>query len=215
MNLSQLEEYIEIGDASAIDRLLENNPTLCQDKTSHDISPLLLACYYNKHQIVKVILKHTQSISVFEAAAAGLADVVTELIEEEPSTIDSYSDHGFTILGLAVHFGNTDVVRYLLRKGADTNLSSRNGYAVYPLHTAIGADYEEISKMLVEAGAAVNVAQASGMTPLHLAAQNGNIELLILLLESGAHTNVQNEFGKKPADLAAEKGFKEIADILA
>lgn len=214
MNLDLLEEYIETGDAAAIDNLLYSNPSLCQVKTSHDISPLLLACYYNKHQVIKVILKHIQEISVYEASAAGLTDVVTELIEENGLLLDAFSEHGFTPLGLAIQFKNTDIVRYLLGKGADVNLPSQNGYHVYPIHTAVSSNYDEIAKMLVEAGAEVNVIQASGTAPIHQAAQNGNIEMLILLLENGARIDIRNEYGKLPSDLAAEKGFTEIARIL-
>jgi len=215
MSLTLLEEYIESGNASAIDNLLHTNPTLCQQKTSHDISPLLLACYYNKHQIVKIILQHTQEINIHEAAAAGLTEVVSEVLEEDPNLLNHFSEHGFTPLGMATHFGNTDIVRYLLLKGADVNLPSQNGYNVYPLHAAVSNNFEEIAKMLVEAGAEVNVLQSSRTTPLHTAAQNGNIELLILLLENGARVDIKNDFGKTPADLAEEKGFIEIAKILS
>jgi len=214
MSLTQLEEYIELGNAAAIDNLLHTNPALCQQKTSHDISPLLLACYYHKHQIIKIILQHIQEINIWEAAAAGLTDVVSELLEESPELLNAFSEHGFTPLGMATHFGNVEIVRYLLLKGADANLPSQNGYHVYPIHAAVGSNFEEIAKMLVEAGAEVNVFQASRMTPLHTAAQNGNVELLILLLENGAQVEIKNDFGKTAADLAAEKGFVEIAKIL-
>lgn len=215
MSLSLVEEYIESGNSIAIDELLLKDPSLCLEKTSHDISPLLLACYYNKPQIVKVILKHARQISLYEAAAAGLADLVSEYIEENPSLLNEHSEHGFSALGLAVHFGNVDVVRYLILKGADVNEPSSNGYNVYPLHTAISSNFEEVAKMLVESGANVNVFQAASMTPLHLAAQNGNIELLILLLENGAEVYAKNDFGKTPSDLASERGHEDIAKILA
>ena len=77
MSLTELEEYIESGNAAAIDNLLHANPALCQQKTSHEISPLLLACYYNKHQIVKIILQHIQEITIWEASAAGLTEAVS------------------------------------------------------------------------------------------------------------------------------------------
>lgn len=215
MSLSLLEEYIESGNTAAIDNLLHTNPALCQQKTSHEISPLLLACYYNKHQIVKIILQHTQEITIYEAAAAGLTTVVSELLEESPELLNAFSEHGFTPLGMATHFGNAEIVRYLLVNGADVNLPSQNGYNVYPLHAAVGANFDEIAKMLVEGGAEVNVLQSSRTTPLHSAAQNGNIEMLILLLENGARIDIKNDFGKTAADLAAEKGFTEISKILS
>lgn len=72
-----------------------------------------------------------------------------------------------------------------------------------------------IAKMLLEAGADINVVQMSGATPLHSAAFNGNIELLIVLLEAGANVHPKMEDGKTPADKAFEKGFLDIAKILS
>ena len=215
MILSDLEEYIENGDSVAIDNLLHNNPSLAKQRTSHDISPLLLACYYNKSQLVKIILKHIDQVDIYEAASANLLEEMTSLLTENPDLLSQYSPHGFTALSMAVHFGNEDIVRYLLRHGADPHLFSQNGYRVFPLHTAIDANFEVIAKMLIEAGAEVNSVQSSGMTPLHYAAQNGNIELLIILLEKGALVDYKNEQGMTPSDLALLKGHEEIAKILA
>src|SRR5690606_35000703 len=212
-SLSLLEEYIEMGNSHAIDDLLSNSPSLLHQKTSHDISPLLLACYYNKPQIVRVILKHNPSIDIFEAVAANQVDRVTDLLETDPDLLDRISEHGFSPLGLAAHFGNEDIVRLLLLKGADPNLPSQNGYNVYPIHAAVTSNFETITKMLIEAGADVNVVQTSRTTPLHTAAQNGNIELLIVLLEQGARVDIKNDTGKTAADLASEKGYYEIAQI--
>ncbi len=214
MSLSLLEEYIETGDSLAIDDLLNGNPNLGKQRTSHDISPLLLACYYNKPQIVRVILKHLDELTIHEAAAAGLLEQVQAMIENTPRLLDEISDHGFTPLGIATHFGKEDVVRFLLSKGADANIQSQNGYNVYPLHAAISSNFENIAKMLIEAGAEVNVFQASRTSPLHIASQNGNIELIILLLEHGALVEIKNDMGKTASDLAAEKGHVDIANIL-
>jgi len=214
MSLSILEEYIETGNSLAIDDLLNGNPNLTKQKTSHDISPLLLACYYNKPQIVKILLRHMDELTIHEAAAAGLLEQVQAMVENMPQLLNSVSDHGFTPLGLATHFGNEEVVRFLLAQGADPNIQSQNGYNVYPLHAAIGSGFDSIAKMLIEAGAEVNVVQALRTTPLHLASQNGNIDLIILLLENGAQVEVKNDMGKTASDLAAEKGHVEIASIL-
>ncbi|SKB89751.1 Ankyrin repeat-containing protein [Parapedobacter luteus] len=214
MSLSQLEEYIETGNSLAIDNLLRSDPSLGKQKTSHDISPLLLACYYNKPQIVSVLLRHIDELTIHEAAAANLLEQVQAMIDDNPHLLDEVSDHGFTPLGLATHFGNENVVRYLLAKGADPNIQSHNGYNVYPLHAAISSGFDNIAKMLIEAGAEVNVFQASRISPLHLASQTGNIDLIILLLENGALIEVKNDMGKTASDLAAEKGHVEIANIL-
>ncbi len=214
MNTDLLEEYIETGNGPAIEDLLHSNPRLATEKTSHDMSPLLLACYYNKPHLVKLFLKHLDAISIFEAAAAGLTDELMKIVEKDNGMANHISDHGFSALGIAAHFGHDEIVRYLLTKNADPNLPSQNGYLVFPLHTAVGTGLLSIAKLLIEGNAEVNVLQASRISPLHLAAQNGNIEMIILLLENGALIDIRNDNGQTAADLALERGHGEIAEIL-
>lgn len=214
MSLSTLEGYIETGNFQDLDLLLSRQPELAVEKTSHDISPLLLACYYQKEQIVRVILKYLKTISIHEACAAGLTEQVASMVSQNPASTEELSDHGFSPLGIAAHFGQENIVRILLTNGADPDFPSQNGYNVYPIHAALGANNNNIVKMLIEAGAEVNVVQSSRITPLHLAAQQGNIDIIILLLENGADISIQTDIGQTPSELAAERGFHEIAEIL-
>src|SRR5690606_8262825 len=132
----------------------------------------------------------------------------------QPDIVNEVSPHGFTPLGIAAHFNREDIVRLLLLHHADPNISSQNGYNSFPLHAALSNNNSNISKMLLEGGAQVNVVQNGRITPLHLAAQHGNIDMIILLLEQGADVSAITEFGASASDLAAEKGFHEIAEIL-
>src|SRR5690606_6476541 len=214
MSLTVLEEYIETGNYQDLDLLLSQNPDLVKENTSHDISALLLACYYQKSQIVQVILKYIKSITIHDACAAGLTEQVQFMVDQKPDVINELSSHGFYPLGIASHFGKEDIVRILLRNGANPNSSSQNGYQVFPIHSALSNGQNTIAKMLIEAGAEVNVLQSSRISPLHLAAQQGNIDMIIVLLEHGANIAIRNDFGQTASDMAAEKGFPEIAEIL-
>lgn len=214
MNLSLLEELIETGSGPELDNLLHSNPILVQTKTSHGISPLLLACYYQKPILIRLILKHMDNLNIHEAAAVGQVEELEKILSETPSQLNSVSEQGFTPLSLATHFGQEDAVRYLLSKHADPNIFSQNGYAVFPLHIAVHQNFNNITKMLLEAEAEVNVFQSMRNTPLHFAAQNGNIELIILLLEKGSRVELKNDNGHTASDLAFERGFAEIGNIL-
>ncbi|AZI26227.1 ankyrin repeat domain-containing protein [Pedobacter sp. G11] len=214
MSIAQLEEQIESGNLAAVKELLLENPMLANISTSHNISPLLLACYYKKQDIANVIVEFTDNLTLFEACAVGKFDAATLLIFQHPNSINEFSEDGFTPLGLACYFGHEDLAKFLMLKGADVNLASKNGFNVFPIHSAVAANNINITKMLLDAGAYPNVCQKAGLAPLHTAAQLGNIELIILLLEHGAEVGLRMEGGKLPADLAAEKGFNEIAEIL-
>lgn len=214
MDISLLETEIENGNALGVKEILLKNSELAKAITSHKISPLLLACYYKKQDIVNIIVEYAGQLDIFEACASGKFDQATHLIFKDPRIIHEFSDDGFTPLGLACFFGHEEIARFLLLKGADPNVPSQNGFNVFPIHSAVAGNYFNLCKILLENGAYPNVCQKAGLSPLHSAAQLGNIEILIILLEHGAEVNLRMEGGKLPSDLAEEKGFLEIAEIL-
>ena len=215
MSIEKLEECIAAGDLAGVNDVLTQDSSLAITITSANVSPLMLSCYYKRPAITEFLLKNVGEINLFEASAAGKFDVVAHLLYSHADAVNDYAPDGFTPLGLACYFGQFEVARYLVLKGADVNLPSNNGFQVYPIHSAAAGNYTDIARMLVENGAKINVKQQAGATPLHSAAQNGNLELLILFLENGAETNVRMEGGKLPADLAREKGYAEISEILS
>lgn len=214
MDIAHLEALIEAGKKQEIFDLLNSRPQLADSKTSHGISPVLLACYYKKPDIALLIAGFSTDITLFEACALGKTELAVELTTENPGLINSFSNDGFNPLGLAAYFGHEEIAKILIVNGADVNIPANNGYNVYPIHSAVAAKNYAITKMLLDAGANVNVKQQAGFTPLHAAAQYGDIEIIILLLEHNAEVDVAMEGGKTPADLAEEKGFTEIAAIL-
>lgn len=212
--MADLETLIETNSKQGIFDLLSQNPALAGKDTSHGISPVLLACYYKKPDIAALIAGFCKSINLFEAAALGKLEEAVLLMEQAPDAVNAFSKDGFTALGLAAYFGNEEMTKLLISRNADVNLPASNGFNVFPIHSAVAAKNYNITRMLISAGANVNVVQQAGFTPLHAAAQQGDIELIILLLENGAEVDIAMEDGKIPADLAREKGFVEIADIL-
>ncbi|TDQ08333.1 ankyrin repeat domain-containing protein [Pedobacter metabolipauper] len=215
MNSQQLENLIAENNTQEIIDLLNSNPQLARAATSHGTSPLLLACYYKKPEIAQIIAKFIDDITLFEACALGSSEIVQQQILKDPESIHTFSNDGFTPLGLAAYFGHEHIVELLIANGGEVNNPTNNGFNVFPIHSAVAARNFNITKMLIDAGAEVNVKQQAGFTPLHGAAQYGDIEIIILLLEHNANLHERMEGGKLPADIAREKGFLEIAEILS
>ncbi len=89
-----------------------------------------------------------------------------------------------TLLILSAGCGHTDVVRTLLGKGADVNLSNRNGWT--PLMAAVAKGHEDVVELLLEHGADPNMRHAYGWTALKLATQKGSKNVADILRKYGA-----------------------------
>jgi hypothetical protein len=84
-------------------------------------------------------------------------------------------------LHLPFFISNIEIVKLLLDKGADVNLTDKYGNT--PLHLAASDGHIEIVKLLLEKGSDVNSKRRNdGTTPLYWAALNGHIEIVKLLL---------------------------------
>ena len=67
-----------------------------------------------------------------------------------------------------------------------------------PLHIASASGMIDIVKMLVEAGAIVDICNCCNETPLHTGSRRGSKKVLEFLLNHGANINAQNRFGDTP-----------------
>lgn len=74
--------------------------------------------------------------------------------------------------------------------------------------------HQEIVRLLLEAGADVNVRPEGGPTALILAANRGHTRIVNTLLQNGADVNARNEFGATPLINAAARGYREIVELL-
>jgi ankyrin repeat protein len=79
-----------------------------------------------------------------------------------------------------VREGHTDIVKRLIKKGADINVrDSLYGYT--PLMWAISEGHEKIAALLIENAAYVSVENYDGKTALDLARESNMQEIMALL----------------------------------
>ena len=107
---------------------------------------------------------------------------------------------------------NDEVFRKQTKVYGDSNEILGNGT---PLMVALGLgkknDFSpkeqqlaiQVAERLIELGADVNEATATGWTPLHAAAYRGSDEIIKFLVEKGAKINVKNGCGRTPLSLAS------------
>jgi len=120
-----------------------------------------------------------------------------------------------SVLSAAVSENELEMVKLLIRRGADVNWVPRGGSAgKTPLHFASVDAGPEMTKLLIQAGANVNVLDSSGWTPLHIAAGRGRVDIIKILLANRANPNLENDDGLLRLDLATKEGHKQAAAIL-
>ena len=94
----------------------------------------------------------------------------------------------------------------LIDAGAD--ITARTRFSSTPLHTACMDDKEEIIECLIHAKADVNALSDDEITPLHLAQSAAAVKLLV---QNGANLNAQDKYGDTPA-MKAVRRFRATID---
>jgi ankyrin repeat protein len=164
------------------------------------------ARYRFDRELVDAVRDRVDELDVFEAAAFGDLERLTQLLGTDPGAATAYSGDGFTALHFAVFFGQPTAVRTLLAHGAEVDALGRGWMTGTALHSAASRARTDAVRILLEAGANPDARQSAGWTPLHSAAHNGDAASAELLLAAGADPTATNDEGRSVLDLATEKG---------
>eukprot|EP00058_Branchiostoma_floridae_P003483 XP_002588971.1 hypothetical protein BRAFLDRAFT_89162 [Branchiostoma floridae] len=134
----------------------------------------------------------------------------------------------FDLAKCACLSGSHELVRKLIKKGADMKVRSAAGadmkvrsaagdsalyLAVYGCTCSHQTDLSLV-RILIDSGCDVNAANDRGNTPLHQAAMSGNIPLIKLLLKHGADPYIANSANILPIDCATNTGHLVAAKLL-
>lgn len=186
------------GGHTAVVALLLDNGAYIRARTGTGNTALSLAAYKGRNDTVKLLLER------------GAAVNTKDLTERTP-------------LSLAARYGNVEIVKDLLKRGARIEMAKGKarpkGVTRFPLsaenlmRAVIRGDADEVIKLLDE-GAPIDTATASGDTPLILAAGLGHAEVVKALLAKGADTGSETTHGSTPLMWASYNGQKETARAL-
>lgn len=157
-------------------------------------------------------------IKLFDASEKGEVEIVNELLSKQQDLIHKENEHGLTLLGIAAHYGQYEVVKTLVKNGAEINAISHSKLSFIPKNTALhaaiaGAKSKEVIEFLLTNGADPTISDSEGHTPLHIAAFEGNIAIADLLLKNGAKIK-NNNSGKNPIEIAEERGNSEFINFI-
>ena len=141
------------------------------------------------------------------------ADAMAYLKKANPDINVKEPVTGATPLTLAAAAGQLDLVRELMRRGAELDRVGAAGWT--PLAAAVVKGHELVARDLLRKGARVDVPSASGQLPLHLACATGQLRLIDLLIAQGADWRAYNRQGRHAMAEAALFGQVPAMQALA
>jgi ankyrin repeat protein len=106
--------------------MVRENPALLTTRDANGASPVLLAIYYQKHDIAKALAEAKGQVDIFEASALGRVDRINALLRQDATLASAYSPDGFPAVGLAAFFGHLEAVRTLIAAGANIHAAATN-----------------------------------------------------------------------------------------
>jgi uncharacterized protein len=140
-------------------------------------------------------------------ALKGGATGVAELLLAHPQLDTSLRNPaGESALMIAALKGNLPAAKALLDRGSPLQ---HEGWT--PLHYAASAPDEQVLRLLLDRGAAVDARAANGSTALMMAANYSSEASVKLLLERGADPKARNGSGRNAADFARLVGRDALA----
>ncbi len=186
----------ESGDVTSVAQLIAAGARI-DERDDRGRTALLAATHANEVATASLLIEAGADVNAKDniddspylyAGARGHLEIL-KLTLENGADLTSTNRYGGTALIPAAERGHVDTVRTLIKAGV--NVDHVNGLGWTALLEAIilgdgGPRHQEIVKLLVEAGADVNLADREAVTPLQHARQRGFSEIVTLLEEAGA-----------------------------
>ena len=199
------------------------------------VNELLDWCYDNTF-INKMRGTTTRNNLLHWASEKGLVKVVDHLLKSYKSSFknddkNSIGSDGETPLHKATRYGQSEVVKFLISKGADVNAKNTSGETPAQLlvtgslkvKSKVQQNFVEVAKIFIENGLDINCKNSKGETLLYSMMVNMNyydrnaekvcIEIANVFIEKGALLNTRNNDGESVLHYLA-KGITKYGTAL-
>ncbi|XP_067686489.1 transient receptor potential cation channel subfamily A member 1-like [Haliotis asinina] len=183
---------------------------------------LLWAARWGHEDTVRVLLKRGAkpnlendkgSTALYWAIRYGYTGTVKLLAEEGSADVNQTRKLGLVApIVLASALGHDEIVKILLRHGADVNHVIRGRER--PIHHAAREGNTDVLLTLLNNGAAIDETDERGDTALILSARYGHGQILAHLIKHGADINHKNHNGEDVWHFAFDNDTSRILEIL-
>lgn len=173
----------------------------------------------------------------FELLAAGDADGLRQILDQDPSAAEARDASGVSLVMQALYRGRRDLAEMIAGKkkeldifeaaslgrlerlqecAREASVNSRSTDGFTAMHFACFFGQPEAVRLLIGKGAEIDsiASNPTKVMPLHSAASVRNLEAARLLLEHGAPANARQQAGWVPIHAAAQNGDRAMAQLL-
>ncbi|TRY90545.1 hypothetical protein DNTS_002667 [Danionella cerebrum] len=230
VNACALLQYSCTGDVRP---LLHLQRHLCGVQDENGDTPLHLAIIHQQTVVAQQLIqalssspqqKFINKVNKFSQTPLHLAVIskqtrLVELLLRSGADSSLLDHNGRTVIHLAAHTGDESMLRVVLSlQGEDCShlVNTADFSGQYPVHLAVKKDGEHCLRLLVEAGAKINMPeQKSGCTALHLAVKDNLLKVACnLITELKADVNACTYGGNSPLHFAASQGSPPLCSML-
>ena len=188
----KLFEAVKTGRSSEIEKLLQSNVNVnARDRNNQ--TPLHRAAQNGNLQAVKLLVQYGADVNASDLIRTPLHYAI---MGKHAEMVSFLVDHGVDVnapfctvrpyspWNVAIRWGNPEILRTIVRAGAD--IKRQDVHGGWPLHLAVSTGNIEFVKVFLEEGADTSPLSFSNRTPLDDAIGQGNKEIQELLVRYGA-----------------------------
>ncbi|XP_071947978.1 uncharacterized protein [Antedon mediterranea] len=205
-------------DIDKVIAVLETGEVWVDTPDKFGFTPLMNAAQKGHKDIVKVLIEYGADVNAQTSSGkdalmltcfVGHLDVV-KILRQHGAKWTVADKGGSTAIHWAVDGGNTELLRWMIRDGADVSArESVSGWTPLIRCATMGGNVD-IGRVLINADADVNARDSDGKTALMNATLNGHQALIELLVSRGADLYIQNDQGKTAIHMAHSFDRKRV-----
>jgi ankyrin repeat protein len=224
---SEIHDAARDGDVDKVRQLLIAGAEM-DAKDERGFTPLLWAVYGGQLNVTELLIDQGADVRYEHPAFGAAADLsfhmecqrgysgVTEYLASKGVEFDpnSVGPRKLNRLRVAVMLGSTDMVRWLIDRGADVNAASPQDGRVALLWAAQKGNLEIVTALIV-ARADVDAVDSSGIAPVQWAVENGHADVVESLIDAGARLDLrETTSGQGLMHRVSIYGHVDIAKLL-